>query len=62
MAHRGTLASPFRVDWSVREFDQIDRVLDVVIEIFERRKLARVKLAGHATVENRQWLGADVFA
>ncbi len=52
----------FVVDRRVRKFDQIDRVLNVVIEIFERRQFTRVKLASHAAVENRQRLRADIFA
>ena len=62
VAHLGALASPLGVDGSIGEFDQIDRVLNVVIEIFERREFTGVELAGHAAVQNRQRLGADVFA
>ena len=61
MPHRGPPAAPALVDRAVGELDQVERVLDVGIERVERRQLARVELAGHAAVEDRQRLGADVL-
>ena len=46
----------------VGELDQIERVLDVRDRAVQRRQLAGVELAGHAAVEDRQRLGADVLA
>ena len=49
------------VTGAVGELDQIERILNVRLQLVERHQLARVELAGHAAVENRQRLGADVF-
>ncbi len=46
---------------AVGELDQVERVLDVGRELVERHELAAVELAGHAAVEDRQRLGADVL-
>ena len=46
---------------AVGELDQVERVLDVRVELVDRHELAGVELAGHAAVEDRQRLGADVL-
>src|SRR5215813_118660 len=38
--HLSAHPSPFRIDWSVGKLDQIGRILDVMIEIFEWRQFA----------------------
>ena len=60
--HRRAAAAPGRVDRAVGELDQIQRVLDVRIQLLERGQFAGIELAGHAAVQDRQRLRPDVFA
>ena len=46
---------------TVGELDQVERVLHVGIELIDRHQLVGVELAGHAAVQDRQRLGADVL-
>src|SRR5687767_16014405 len=62
MAHLRALSTPFRICGRIRKFDQIDRILNVVVQVFKRRQLAGIKLASHTAVQNRQWFRTDVFA
>ena len=61
MPDRGALRAPGARRRPVGELDEIERVLDVGVELIERRQLAGVELAGHPAVEDRQRLGADVL-
>ena len=61
MAHLGAQLPPGRGYGAVGEFDQVQRVLDVFVELVERGSFAGVELAGHAAVEDGQRLRADVF-
>ena len=49
------------VTGAVGELDQVERVLNVGPQFVERHQLAGVELAGHAAVEDRQRLRADVL-
>ena len=61
VAHVGAPLAPRARHRTVGELDQVERVLDVGIELVERHQLVRVELAGHAAVQDRQRLGADVL-
>ena len=61
MAHLGAELAPGRGDGAVGEFDEVEGVADVFVELGERGGFAGVELAGHAAVEDGQGFGADVF-
>jgi hypothetical protein len=58
---RRALASPLGGLRTVGELDQIERVLDVRVELIQRNQFVRIELAGHAAVEYGQRRGADVL-
>src|SRR5262252_5164665 len=62
VAHRSAFCAPAAGSWPVGELNQIERILNVGIELLQRTEFAGVKLAGHPAIQNRQWLGTDVFA
>ena len=62
MAHLRAQLAPGRVYRPIGEFDQIQCVLDVFVELIQLRRLAGIELAGHAAVENGQRPRADIFS
>src|SRR5690242_17924951 len=62
MSNRRTLCAPLGRSRAFGEIDQVERVLDEGIKLVDRAKFARVELAGHSAVQNRQRQRANVFA
>ena len=62
MPHRGPPGAPGAGSRAVGKLDQVQRVLDIRLKLVQRRQFAGVELAGHAAIQNRQRLRADVLA
>ena len=62
MAQRRAFCAPDGIRRAVGKLDQIQRVLDERVKPVERTEFSGVELAGHAAVQDRQRLRADVFA
>jgi hypothetical protein len=62
MAQGGALGAPGGIGIAIGELDQVQRILNVRLQLVQGAQLAGIELAGHAAIQNRQRLRADVFA
>ena len=61
MPHLRAQPAPPAVDGTIGERDQIERILDERVERLQRSRFARIELARHPAVHNRQRARADVL-
>ena len=61
MAHLRTTFTPFGIYIAIGKFNKIQCILHIRIQLIKWHQFGRIELAGHATIQNRQWCCTDIF-
>src|SRR5258708_16803300 len=62
MPHVCAQLSPVSCSITIGKLNQVKCILNIWIELIERHKLSRIKLASHSTTQNGKWRRTNIFS